>query len=291
MKETNIEMDTKKVQRTETDYPKVLLQYEKAPETLYYKGRLPKEGHPTVAMVGARACSNYGRYYARKWAEELSQAGVQIISGLARGIDTYAQLGALEGGTPTFAVLGCGVDYCYPEENIELYNDIIRSGGGILSEYKEGEKPLAWHFPQRNRIISGLADVVVVLEAKPKSGSLITVEWALEQGKDVMAMPGPVGEPLSEGCNQLIRAGAGIVTCVEDILELLQLQERPAGKIPVELELALKEIYEALGHETKTVEDLVATTEQDFGTVLEGLFQLQKRGLVHQVMGQYYERK
>ena len=291
MKETNIEMITKKVEWSEQNYPKVLLQYEKVPKTLYYRGRLPEAGCPTVAIVGARACSNYGRLYARKWAKELSQAGVQIISGMARGIDTYAQLGALEGGTPTFAVLGCGVDYCYPEENIELYRDIIRSGGGILSEYKEGEKPLAWHFPQRNRIISGLADLVVVIEAKPKSGSLITVEWALEQGKDVMAMPGPIGEPLNEGCNQLIRAGAGIVTCVEDILELLQIQEKPAGERMIKLEPLQKEIYEALGNGTKTVEELVAATGLEFGTVLEALFQLQKCKMVHQVMGQYYERK
>ena len=195
----------KVVSVNDRDYPAKLLPYDHRPEYLFYKGRLPDRDKPVVAMVGARACSNYGRKMARALARELSENGVQIISGMARGIDTYSQIGALEGGTPTFAVLGSGVDVCYPTENIELYNDILKNGG-IISEYPPGAGPIAWHFPLRNRIISGLSDKVIVVEAREKSGSLITVEWALEQGKDVMAVPGRVGEKLSDGCNRLIRA-------------------------------------------------------------------------------------
>ena len=211
----------KVVSVNDRDYPAKLLPYNHRPEYLFYKGRLPDRDKPVVAMVGARACSNYGRKMARALARELSENGVQIISGMARGIDTYSQIGALEGGTPTFAVLGSGVDVCYPTENIELYNDILKNGG-IISEYPPGAGPIAWHFPLRNRIISGLSDKVIVVEAREKSGSLITVEWALEQGKDVMAVPGRVGEKLSDGCNCLIRAGAGIITGANDVLNDIQ---------------------------------------------------------------------
>ena len=182
------EKDIKFVTVEDEDYPENLKPYDHRPYYLFYKGKLPDCNKPIVAMVGARACSGYGRNMAKKLAEDLSKAGVQIISGMARGIDTYSQLGAIVGETATFSVVGTGVDVCYPTENIELYNDILKKGG-IISEYPPGSKALAWHFPQRNRIISGLSDKVVVVEAKEKSGSLITVEWALEQGRDVMAVP------------------------------------------------------------------------------------------------------
>ena len=214
--------DIKFVCIEDLEYPKRLLPYEHKPFFLYYRGKLPDMDRPIVSIVGARACSGYGRNMAKMLGEKLSDYGVQIVSGMARGIDTFAQLGALNGESATFGVLGCGVDICYPTENIELYENILKKGG-IISEYLPGTKPNSWHFPQRNRIISGISDIVVVVEAKEKSGSLITVEWALEQGKNIMAVPGRVGDKLSSGCNRLIKTGAGIVTSEKDILHELRI--------------------------------------------------------------------
>ena len=165
-------------------YPKRLLELDGAPYAIYVKGKLPEEDRPSVAIIGARRCSNYGEGQALEYGKCLASAGVQIISGLALGIDGAGQRGALNGGGTTYGVLGCGVDICYPRENIGLYMDIQREGG-IISEQIPGEPPMSYHFPLRNRIISGLADVVLVMEAKEKSGSLITTDMALEQGRDV----------------------------------------------------------------------------------------------------------
>ena len=163
-------------------YPKRLSELDGAPYALYVKGKLPEEDRPSVAIIGARRCSNYGEGQALEYGKCLASAGVQIISGLALGIDGAGQRGALNGGGTTYGVLGCGVDICYPRENIGLYMDIQREGG-IISEQIPGEPPMSYHFPLRNRIISGLADVVLVMEAKEKSGSLITTDIALEQGR------------------------------------------------------------------------------------------------------------
>ena len=160
-------------------YPKRLSELDAAPYALYVKGKLPEEDRPSVAIIGARRCSNYGEGQALEYGKCLASAGVQIISGLALGIDGAGQRGALNGGGTTYGVLGCGVDICYPRENIGLYMDIQREGG-IISEQIPGEPPMSYHFPLRNRIISGLADVVLVMEAKEKSGSLITTDMALE---------------------------------------------------------------------------------------------------------------
>jgi DNA processing protein len=207
----------------EPEYPKRLLPYTDRPFALYYKGRLPQENRGTAAVVGARACSFYGRKYARIYARELAENGVQIISGLACGIDSEGHAGALESGIRgcTYAVLGCGPDICYPKEEEPVYERILSQGGGILSEYAPGTTPMPRYFPMRNRIISGLADCVLVMEARKRSGSLITVDLALDQGKEIFALPGRVGDGLSEGCLQLIRNGAGILTNCEDVLDFI----------------------------------------------------------------------
>ncbi len=283
----------KVVSVNDRDYPAKLLPYNHRPEYLFYKGRLPDRDKPVVAMVGARACSNYGRKMARALARELSENGVQIISGMARGIDTYSQIGALEGGTPTFAVLGSGVDVCYPTENIELYNDILKNGG-IISEYPPGAGPIAWHFPLRNRIISGLSDKVIVVEAREKSGSLITVEWALEQGKDVMAVPGRVGEKLSDGCNCLIRAGAGIITGANDVLNDIQYSgsknenEKKQKEKSLEKDLAL--LYSGLRLQPKNIYELMNETGFKYEELTGMLLKLQLMGLVEQPSENYYSK-
>ena len=206
------------IREWERGFPERLRVIPGAPEKLYYIGKLPDEG-PAAAVVGARSCSAYGRAKARELGRFLAQHGVTVISGLAEGIDGYAHEGALLGNGKTFAVMGCGPDVCYPGSHAGLYEAILEKGGGILSEYPEGTYPAAWRFPARNRIISGLADVVVVVEARRRSGSLITADFALEQGKTVLAFPGRFGDCLSEGTNELIAQGAAIVSSFDAVLE------------------------------------------------------------------------
>ena len=202
------------------EYPEKLRRITDPPFGLYYYGRLPSNTHPSAAIIGTRMASAYGRDQARRFAREIAREGVQIISGMAIGIDGIAGRGALDVGGDTFAVLGCGVDICYPKENADLYGALLERGG-VLSEYPPGSEPQRKMFPSRNRIISGLSDVVLVIEAREKSGTLITVDRALEYGIDVYALPGRVSDKNSRGCNELIRQGAGIATSPRDILDYI----------------------------------------------------------------------
>lgn len=202
------------------DYPYRLLNISDAPYGIYYRGKLPEQNRPTVAVIGARNCSEYGRRMAKHFGGELAMMGVQVISGMARGIDGIGQKAALEAGGYSLGVLGCGVDICYPEENRDLY-DMLCLRGGVCSEYLPGILPKNSLFPPRNRIISGLSDIVLVIEAKNRSGTLITVDMALEQGKEVYALPGRVTDALSEGCNRLLQQGAGIALSPQEIVKSL----------------------------------------------------------------------
>lgn len=193
------------------DYPDRLRKLPDAPAALYCIGSLPPEMRPSVALVGARNCSSYGSYMAEEIGKVMAEAGISVISGMARGIDGLAQRAAMRAGGQTYGVLGCGVLICYPEENRPLY-EAMKERGGIISEYRPDTLPKAGQFPPRNRIISGLAEAVIVIEAKEKSGTCITVDMALEQGKEVYAVPGRICDELSRGCNRLIGQGAGIVT-------------------------------------------------------------------------------
>jgi len=188
---------------------------------------IPGLESPAAAVIGARLASGYGREQARRFSYRMASRGITIISGMARGIDGIAQTAALDAGGRSYAVLGCGVDICYPEENRSLYDRLLQQSG-ILSEYPPGTPPEARLFPLRNRIISGLADAVLVIEARKKSGTLITVDMALEQGRDVFALPGRVSDSLSDGCNRLIRQGAAPATCPEDLLEYFFETDTPA---------------------------------------------------------------
>jgi len=206
---------------TSDKYPSKLKKIPDPPAFLYVKGKLPDENKKSVAIVGARMCSEYGRYIARTYATTLARSGVQIISGMAMGVDSISQKGTLDVAGSTFAVLGNGVDICYPPENIDIYNKIPENGG-IISEYYPGTQPKASLFPPRNRIISGLCDILLVVEARKRSGTQITVDMALEQGKEIFAIPGRVTDKLSDGCNELIKQGAGIALSPYDILESLE---------------------------------------------------------------------
>lgn len=201
-------------------YPVKLKEISSPPSYLFYLGNLPKDDVPSVSIIGARMCSEYGKEAAKYYSSVLSKNGVQVISGLASGIDGISQRAALDADGSSFGVLGSGIDVCYPVANKALYKDLaIR--GGVISENPIGSKPLPYHFPMRNRIISGLSDIVLVVEAKEKSGTLITVSMALEQGKDVYALPGNYNSRLSLGCNKLIADGAGIAYSPEVLLEEL----------------------------------------------------------------------
>ena len=198
-------------------YPGRLREIPDAPWGIFYKGTLPLEDKLAVAVIGARDCSEYGRYVAKELGAFLGRNQIQIISGMARGIDGISQEAAVHEGGITTAVLGSGVDVCYPVQNKELYKAILKNGC-VLSPYPPGTQPRPQNFPPRNRIVSGLADVVVVIEARNKSGTLITVDMALEQGREVYVVPGRITDRHSDGCNRLIKQGAGVLLSPRDFL-------------------------------------------------------------------------
>lgn len=203
-------------------YPVKLLSIPVRPFGIFVKGKLPDIRQRSLAIVGARDCSEYGQYVARHFAEKMAQNGVAVISGLARGIDGIAQRAAMEAGGESFGVLGCGADICYPKSNEKLYR-MCMERGGILSTYLPGTPPTPNLFPPRNRIISGLSDGILIIEAREKSGTIITADLALEQGKDVFVIPGRVTDRLSDGCNSLIRQGASLIQSPEQLLEELHI--------------------------------------------------------------------
>lgn len=241
------------LRRQDREYPGRLREIPDSPKELYVLGRVPGEQIPTVAIIGARDCSEYGKYVAAGLGAVLGRNGIQVISGMARGIDGIGQEAALDAGGSSFAVLGSGVDICYPVGNRRLYEK-LKMSGGILSEYPPGTPALPRHFPPRNRIVSGLSDAVVVVEAREKSGTLITVDMALEQGREVYVVPGRVTDPLSVGCNRLLKLGAGLfLNGMEFLGELRQICEKrgiqaePGGKGGMEPEaLGLTEVQSAL---------------------------------------------
>lgn len=272
----------------EAEYPYRLLKIYDPPYGLFYKGSLPKVNAVSLAIIGARACSNYGKEQSYYFAKLLAEKKIQIISGLARGVDGFAHSGAVAAKGTTFAVMGCGPDIIYPSEHKRLYEEIISSNGGILSEYPPGTMPYRWNFPSRNRIISGLSNGVLVIEARKRSGSLITVDAALEQGRDVFSIPGRAGDPLSVGTNNLIKQGAELVDRPEDILHFYQVDF--AGKTEkkdLSLETGEKIVYANLGFDEKHLDRLAEDTGMGIGRLMEILLRLEEKGLVEQT-GLYF---
>ena len=212
MKENNIKI----ININEREYPQVLKEIYDPPISLYVKGNIEKLNNKNIGIVGCRECTTYGKKSAEYFSYNLSKQNINIVSGLAKGIDSYAHLGSLNTGN-TIAVLGNGLDMIYPKENLELANEIIKRGGTIISEYPCGTKPDKMKFPARNRIISGISSGIIVIEAKEKSGTLITVDFALEQGRDVFVVPGNINSINSVGTNDLIKQGARVVTTYEDV--------------------------------------------------------------------------
>ena len=212
MKENNIKI----ININEREYPQALKKIYDPPISLYVKGNIEKLNNKNIGIVGCRECTTYGKKSAEYFAYNLSKQNINIVSGLAKGIDSYAHLGSLNTGN-TIAVLGNGLDMIYPKENLELANEIIKKGGTIISEYPCGTKPDKMKFPARNRIISGISSGIIVIEAKEKSGTLITVDFALEQGREVFVVPGNINSINSVGTNDLIKQGARLVTTYEDV--------------------------------------------------------------------------
>jgi DNA processing protein len=220
--------------RHEPGYPALLAAIHDPPSLLWLRGAAEPEllSRPAVAVVGARACSSYGRAVARSLGREIAAAGVVVVSGMARGIDGEAHRGALDAGGATVAVLGCGIDRDYPAAHAELARRIAETGL-IVSEYEPGVEPAPWRFPARNRIISGLARAAVVIEARERSGALITVDFALEQGREVLAVPGEITSSLAAGANALLRLGAAPALGAQDVLEAIGMAvERPRAAQP-----------------------------------------------------------
>lgn len=208
------------ISRIDPEYPEKLKNIPDPPFAIYVKGKLPDPDRPAVAIIGARMCSDYGKQMARHLGKGLALAKVQVISGMAAGVDGISQKACLQAGGTSFGIVGSGVDICYPEDNRDLYEGLCNLGG-VISEYPPGTQPKANFFPMRNRIISALSDVIVVVEARQHSGTQITVDTALEQGKEVLAVPGRLTDRLSDGCNYLISQGAGVVIDVSDVLDRL----------------------------------------------------------------------
>lgn len=286
--------DYKIVDLKSDEYPERLRKLKGKPEKLYVRGKLPDPNKKTVAIVGARNASDYGLTLAKTIARIMTLNDVQVISGLAMGIDTAGHIGAIEVEKPTFAVLGCGVDICFPAHNSNVYERILDYGGGIISELDIGTPPLPYNFPLRNRIISGLSDVVIVVEAREKSGSLITADYALEQGKTIFACPGRVGDSLSRGTNNLIKQGAYILTSADDVLEHLGLIVD--GLIPkVEKDVSTldyfeKLIYDTLQDDTLHIDQIVEKSKLPITKCLNTIMSLEFNGFVETTINNYYKR-
>ena len=262
-------------------YPHCLKEIFDPPIAFFYRGTLPEDGAVCLGMVGSRRFSRYGEQVALDFAQKLAEAGIVIVSGAARGIDTCAHLGALKAGR-TIAVLGCGVDVAYPSENRSLLQNIAEAGA-VISEYEPGTPPLPAFFPARNRIISGLSRGVVVIEAARRSGSLITAELALNEGRDVFAVPGSIFSDTSRGCHALIQQGAKLVTEASDILsEYGKTRGKKTRKTP-ELSREEAAVYHVLSYEHPLSIDEIIFSLKDGGdasSVSFLLLQMQLKGIV-----------
>ncbi len=275
-------MTIARIRRGERGYPPLLDEIPDPPASLWVRGDADARllADTAVAIVGARACSGYGRSVARMLASGAAGAGAVVISGLARGVDGEAHRGALAAGGRTVAVLGCGVDRDYPAAHAELARVIVTSGGLVVSEYEPGVEPAPWRFPARNRIIAGLARATVVVEARERSGALITADFALEDGREVLVVPGEITSGLSAGSNALLRQGATPATCVEDVLEALGLEQAPAATARLPDDPAAVAVLDVLAAGTGTADELARATGLAAGELAGVLALLELAGAV-----------
>ncbi|PKM77650.1 MAG: DNA-protecting protein DprA [Firmicutes bacterium HGW-Firmicutes-15] len=275
------------------DYPQLLGSIFDPPYIFYYHGNIEILKDFCIAIVGSRAASTYGKGQARRFGNELANHGMVVVSGMARGIDTEAHRGALEARGRTVAVLGSGVDVVYPPESVKLYTSICESGL-VLSEFPPHAHPEPGNFPVRNRTISGLCRGVLVVEAQKKSGALITADFALEQGREVFAVPGPINSKNSVGTNFLIKQGACLVSGIEDILAEYglnnqnDLRQVSQGELLFGLEVEELSVVEALGHEAEHFDILMGSTGLSTGALSAVLLKLELKGIIKALPGNYY---
>lgn len=279
------------------EYPELLREISDPPAILFYRGDLSILKKTCIAMVGSRNASVKGLSATERIARDLSNQGIVIVSGLADGIDSAAHRGCITGGTPTAAVMGCGLDRIYPVTNTALSQKILEAGGLLLSEYAPGEKPLGWHFPVRNRIISGLCKATLMMECKIRSGSMTTIRHALDQGRDVYAYPGETGTPWSEGAHQLLREGAGYFTTAADILDDLGCLDKSESCVQnnvlvqekTETDPVRSKIIEALKDGMLGFDELTVRTGLSPQELFTALTVLMIRGTVTAYPGKMYE--
>lgn len=274
------------------DYPSALKTLFDPPAILFVRGSLPEQSRKHLAVVGSRKASGYGKDVARFLIEPLAKAGVVIVSGLAYGIDAHAHHLCIESGGTTVAVLGSGVDNysIYPSANRALASQILAHGGALISEFPIGTSPLKQNFPIRNRIIAGLCDGTLVIEAAVKSGSLITARAALEAGRDVYAVPGPIHAPLSEGPNNLIKMGAIPVTKPSDILGMDELGEQATKEKYQPINEDERAILETLGHTPSHIDEVIRHANLSTPTISKTITMLEMKGVIRHDGGQYYSK-
>lgn len=269
-------------------YPEILRRIDDSPKLLYIRGCL-EEKRPGLAVVGSRKCTDYGRWAAEKLVKELSEYGVNIISGMALGIDKIAHTTAIKSGLKTVAVLGCGVDTVYPASNKGVYNDIINGNGAIVSEFRLETPPLPFHFPLRNRIISGLSLGLIIIEAKEKSGTLITANYAASQGKEVFSLPGNINSIYSKGTNALIRDGAKIITDVMDIVEEIpELQAISESIEKIDRDLSRlsedeKKVYEVIVLKPMNIDEISQVVGMPISLLMSVITMLELKGIATEI--------
>jgi DNA processing protein len=277
------------------EYPHVLRSINNPPPLLYKKGTLKKEDELAIAIVGSRASTYYGRRQAEKFSQSLVERGFTVVSGMARGIDTVAHNAAIHAGGRTMAFLGSGINVVYPKENRKLMDRIV-GNGAVLTEFPLDTEPLAVNFPQRNRLISGISLGIVVIEATLRSGTFITVRWALDQGKEVFALPGDTVRKTSMGTNKLIQQGAKLIVDVEDIIEEFPFLKRresppPPSTESIHLSKSEKRIFESIDRSPLLVDDLIESVELPSPQILSSLLSLEMKGLIEQLPGKRYIKR
>jgi DNA processing protein len=270
-------------------YPKLLKNIPDAPIILYKKGRL-KIGTDTIAIVGSRRATFEGMNLAEKIAHTLSSIGITVVSGLARGIDSSAHKGALKEKGKTIGILGCGIDVCYPPENMRLFEKMGEEGA-ILTEYSLGEKPLAFHFPERNRIIAGLSKGILVIEASKRSGSLITARLALEYGREVMAIPGSIFNEDYKGANTLIKEGAKLIDGIEDIITSCFPRLELKKEQSIDMDKDEDYIYSIIGFDKIHVDEVIEKSKMETKNVMAILTRLEMKEAIGSAPGGFYIRK
>ncbi|HHY36441.1 MAG TPA: DNA-protecting protein DprA [Firmicutes bacterium] len=275
----------------DAEYPENLRDIADPPPVLYVLGKLEPRDSRSIAVVGSRRATPYGRTTAERFGRELAELGFTVVSGMARGIDTCAHRGCLAAGGRTIAVLGCGLDYVYPPENRKLMARIAREGA-VITEFPLGTPPEAGHFPTRNRIISGLSLGVVVVEAAATSGSLITVDWALEQGREVFAVSGNINSPYSRGTNFLISQGARLVQGARDIAAELRVPVEKAGgqKETIALSREEKRVLAVFRDRHLHIDEIIRATRLAPQQVISILLMLELKGCVQQLPGKLFVR-